>query len=290
MLESDYTEIKRYLLGVELPSADREAYHYWIELSLPRLLRTLSMVPQGAAGDRCLEIGSKPYTLTLLMKKFRRYELSLTNYSSTGQCPTRDVLTLPAYKETHEFVSQLCDVEHEPLPFPSATFEGVLCCELLEHLTVDPLAMLSEIHRVLKPDGWLILTTPNVANVGNILHLIHGRNVYHPYECIYGPTWRHNREYTPCEVTDLLEGTGFVLHQVLIEDSAAPGFRRPLSQRVLQRALQAWYRIPYGHQLYVRAQRSSAFRPYRPGWLFAGEDRTAALAGCRLDPRSPKPR
>lgn len=290
MLESDYDSIRRYLLAVEQPAAEREAYRLWVDLSLPRLLRTLGLVPQGGKGQRCLEIGSKPYTMTLLMRKFRDYELDLINYSSTGQCPTRETLTLPAYGETHELVSDLRDVEHEPLPFPAARFDGVLCCELLEHLIADPLAMLSEIQRVLRPEGWLILTTPNVANIGNILHLIHGRNVYHPYERVFGPTWRHNREYTPREVVDLLEGTGFVVNQVIVEDTAAPGLRRPLSQRVLQRILQAWYRIPYGHQLYVRARRGSTFRPYYPSWLFAGEDRVAALAGYRLEARPPKPR
>ena len=56
----------------------------------------------------------------------------------------------------------------------------MLCCELQEHLTADPLAMLREIHRVMRRDAWLVLTTPNVASLQNILHLVHGRNVHHP--------------------------------------------------------------------------------------------------------------
>ena len=46
---------------------------------------------------------------------------------------------------------------HE-LPFPNETFEQILCTEVLEHLHTPHLA-LSEMHRVLKPGGKLILTT-----------------------------------------------------------------------------------------------------------------------------------
>jgi len=47
--------------------------------------------------------------------------------------------------------------------------------------------MLATIHRILRPDGWLVLTTPNVASLQNILALLHGRNVYKPYEAVFGP-------------------------------------------------------------------------------------------------------
>jgi len=45
------------------------------------------------------------------------------------------------------------------LPFGDAVFDIVLCTEMLEHVP-DPEAVLSEIQRVLKPGGCLIMTTP----------------------------------------------------------------------------------------------------------------------------------
>jgi SAM-dependent methyltransferase len=46
------------------------------------------------------------------------------------------------------------------LPFPTGSFDLVWCTEVIEHLR-DPVFTLSEIRRVLKPGGKLLLTTPN---------------------------------------------------------------------------------------------------------------------------------
>jgi SAM-dependent methyltransferase len=45
------------------------------------------------------------------------------------------------------------------LPFPDASFDAVLCTEVLEHIA-DPAETIREIHRVLKPGGRLVLTIP----------------------------------------------------------------------------------------------------------------------------------
>jgi SAM-dependent methyltransferase len=45
------------------------------------------------------------------------------------------------------------------LPFKSETFDSVICCHVLEHVTSDGAAM-SEIRRVLKPGGWALLQAP----------------------------------------------------------------------------------------------------------------------------------
>lgn len=45
------------------------------------------------------------------------------------------------------------------LPFDDKSFDTVVCTEVLEHIP-DPLRVLCEMHRVLKPSGYLILTTP----------------------------------------------------------------------------------------------------------------------------------
>ncbi len=47
------------------------------------------------------------------------------------------------------------------LPFKDKTFSGILCTEVLEHI-LDINKSLQELKRVLKPDGYLIITVPNL--------------------------------------------------------------------------------------------------------------------------------
>lgn len=47
------------------------------------------------------------------------------------------------------------------LPFADASFDAILCFETVEHFSMPEL-LVAELGRVIKPDGVLILTTPNV--------------------------------------------------------------------------------------------------------------------------------
>lgn len=45
------------------------------------------------------------------------------------------------------------------LPFPDATFDRIICSEVMEHIPADETAM-AEVHRVLKPGGIAAITVP----------------------------------------------------------------------------------------------------------------------------------
>jgi 2-polyprenyl-3-methyl-5-hydroxy-6-metoxy-1,4-benzoquinol methylase len=66
------------------------------------------------------------------------------------------------------------DVETMELPFPDESFDVVICGDLIEHLH-DPQRFLSRVRPLLRPDGRLLLTTPNVANWAMRLGLLAGR-------------------------------------------------------------------------------------------------------------------
>ena len=53
---------------------------------------------------------------------------------------------------------------HGALPFPDAAFDVVFSIEGIEHLE-NHYSFLRELHRELKPDGTLILTTPNIVGL-----------------------------------------------------------------------------------------------------------------------------
>lgn len=65
------------------------------------------------------------------------------------------------YKEEIEF--KYCDITKE-MPFPADCFDYVLLMEVVEHLG-SPYAVMPEINRIIKKNGSLILSTPNILNL-----------------------------------------------------------------------------------------------------------------------------
>jgi SAM-dependent methyltransferase len=56
----------------------------------------------------------------------------------------------------------------EQLPYPDASFDCALMAHSLEHC-YEPVRALREAHRVLKPRGELVVTTPNTASLARVL-------------------------------------------------------------------------------------------------------------------------
>lgn len=52
------------------------------------------------------------------------------------------------------------------LQFPRASFDAIILNHVIEHVH-DPIAILSECFRFLKPEGLLVVTTPNIASEGH---------------------------------------------------------------------------------------------------------------------------
>lgn len=124
-----------------------------------------------------------------------------------------------------------------PLDMPNDTYDMVLMLEVLEHLNdrhrpeseISEIAMFTgsgakscmhEVHRILKPGGHLVLTTPNASSVdtlGKVLLKLH------PFQ--YGP---HVREYTPDEVIELARSCGLELisHSTIFAWNERPGVDR----------------------------------------------------------------
>jgi len=73
-------------------------------------------------------------------------------------------LALTTAKERHLPNLMLCDAE-KPLPFNEAAFDIVFWGDVVEHL-FDPESTLMEIYRVLKSDGCLVMSCPNVGYIG----------------------------------------------------------------------------------------------------------------------------
>ena len=78
------------------------------------------------------------------------------------------------------------NIDRDPLPYADAAFDIVTCSEVIEHLE-NFRALLREAHRVLRPGGTLVLTTPNVLNAWSRL-----RYVASGFANLFGPLPVHN--------------------------------------------------------------------------------------------------
>jgi len=102
------------------------------------------------------------------------------------------------------------NIEFIDLPYEENSFDCILFADILEHL-VDPLAVLKKTRKLLKCDGTVVASLPNVQYLGLIHHLIEGNWTYQD-EGILDRT--HLRFFTYREIEKLFDDAGYEICQV----------------------------------------------------------------------------
>lgn len=105
----------------------------------------------------------------------------------------------------------LCCASADQLPLGTGTLDGALFLDVIEHLE-SPLAALTELHRVVKPGGMLVVTTPNA---GSALRPMLGRR-WHGLE-----DDTHLYFFTAFSLTHLMAKSGWQPCRVLTRSGAA---------------------------------------------------------------------
>ena len=104
-------------------------------------------------------------------------------------------------------------------PVKDGSYDLIIFGEVFEHLRISPLRALCLLNKALRPGGQLLLTTPNIAYLGNVVKLASGRNILqmlpdddtdlaHVTDDLV-----HIREYTLEEVSALLSKANFRIEQ-----------------------------------------------------------------------------
>ena len=143
------------------------------------------------------------------------------------------------------------DLDGAKLPFEDESFDAVCANHIIEHLS-DTDGFVKEVHRVLKPGGYAVISTPNLAAWHCILFLLLG---WQPYQAdVSDEVFWIGRLYSERE-----EGMGGTM----------PHHKRLFVLKALQKLLQY-------HGFRVEKDIGSGFPPFPP---------PLAKAACLIDKR-----
>jgi hypothetical protein len=237
-----------------------------------RFVHTLEITPPGDPSRSVLEMGAY-MQMTAPLKFCLGYgSVRGCYYGQLGQTDHKTIVSESG--EIFECEIDLFDAEKDTYPYADASFDTVLCCELIEHLFTDPMHMMSEINRLLKPGGHLVLTTPNIGSLRSVSAILLG---YHP---AFFPAYirprreggeseaRHNREYVPMEIQHLLTDSGFEMVRLetgefLDEPHPEFGWVAHLLKR---------YNLSHdlrGDGIYAVGRKAGPVKNRWPGWLYS---------------------
>ena len=260
------TNLAEYILSYCGQSADGEAY---ARTHLGRLVRTLELTPPGSASDRILEMGAYMQITPALKTKLGYGEVRGCYLGQLGVVDDKHAVSSTG--EQFDCKIDLFNAEKDRYPYPEGHFTAVICCELLEHLEFDPMYLMSEVNRILRPGGHLVLSTPNISSLRSISNAIGG---YHPglFTQYVKPlpgadTNRHQREYAPREIGMLLDASGFAVERM---ETGPYGQERPrywdwVLEILKQRDASLDLRDDTIHAV---ARKTGPVKDRYPGWLY----------------------
>jgi SAM-dependent methyltransferase len=259
-------EIESFLSSLDFPEPGRR----YLEDHMGRIVRTLTLVPSPGAAGRALELGTYMQMAPTLARVLRYAEVRGAYFGPPGRT-VRKASTVAGEEVFHCEVDHF-DVERDRFPYEDASFDTVLACEILEHLVMDPMHMLLEIHRVLQDSGAMVLTTPNstsYTSVARVLTRSANPQVYSQYPNPANPDREteipHVREYAPDEVRAAVESAGFEIASLFTE--AGPNSDAGWVEPILRRS---GYPITFrGEQIYCVARKRTDLPVTRyPGFLY----------------------
>ena len=171
-----------------------------------------------AKTEKILDVGSLPGTLPRILREVLQYD---------GEIYTIDLNFTDEYISYMKELGVHCvevdidppfyEVANHPYPFTfpwdDNSFDFVFACEVIEHL-VNPLHMLKEIKRILKPNGVLLISTDNQTDICNAFNLLIGKSINEDIKQshIYNNSIvnrQHAHLYTKDELNFILNDLGF---------------------------------------------------------------------------------
>ncbi|MBT2133575.1 methyltransferase domain-containing protein [Croceibacterium sp. LX-88] len=180
----------------------------------------------GTESPRILDVGCGEGHITAeIQKSFPKAEIHALDYSLSA--------ISKAYKQFPDISFSVADALRSP--YPEGPFDIVVCNNLWEHVT-DPIGLLERMKSVLRPQGFVIISTPSRFRTQNLARAIIGRPVTMMSR-------HHVTEYTVGQVHEQLAFGGFEVAKAISRRNPAGGFKDNAARAVFN----AWRLLSGSH-------------------------------------------
>ena len=132
----------------------------------------------------------------------------LRNFSDIPRRVGLDIV----YREIETDIEFVLHDLTEKMPFDEASFDAIFAGEILEHL-FDTDHFLRECHRVLKPGGTLVLTTPNLCALKNLFLWAAGKQLQYIDYRLGG--LGHVRYFSPESLKQIFQDNDFTIMKLI---------------------------------------------------------------------------
>lgn len=161
----------------------------WGKMMEPVFRKGADLIERYIPRGRILDVGAG-YGFFLALMQARGWKVTGVEVSPTGVRYGRDRWELPILLQPWENTS-----------FQQGEFSVVTAFYAMEHLS-DPLAFLREVHRILRPEGMVLLRYPHTTPIKDILSLLRIKN--HLYHLPF-----HLSDFSPQTMRRALTKAGF---------------------------------------------------------------------------------
>ena len=196
----------RTALGRFFPGDEYSATHGLRFTQTLLLLEPILAPSKGGGGvpQRVLLAGEKGHFPVLVHQVLRITDFNSTSWDEAG---SHSIASTDGTKV--EFMLEKVNLELDRWPFRDELFDVIVCLEVLEHFSNDPMHALTEARRVLRPGGQLVVSTPNIGSLTSML-----RSLDRETPCLFSLFMRkagmtHFKEFSYNEVARALGCAGF---------------------------------------------------------------------------------
>ena len=217
-----------------------------VETALPRILATLEMIPDSYRDEDILELGSSPYFLSLCLyrlctrhaearqllrprRQARRRSAGEPAHRRGGRVRVRGL----QHRDRRRFPTRTRASTSSSSRSSSSTSASTRCARWRRSTASCGRAASSSSRRRTRS-----------RSSASARFVRGGSQMVDRYSPLFGYGARHNREYHPRELRELLEGTGFAIEEMATRDLAAAAAHRALAARALEAAAGALRRRP----------------------------------------------